>query len=349
MLVKTATGSYGVSYRWNDAGTDATLVADEGENFTVALTQNGAPYTQNWRIPSRSECLSCHTAQGGHALSFNTRQLNRAENMNGYIGNQLSLLQSAGYFNNTVESPNLLPRHFRPDETTVPSEARARSYLAVNCAYCHKAGGTAAPAAWDGRHELTLDATGLINGTATNNGGSALNKLIVPGDTTHSVVLNRIALTNGFTRMPPLGSNELDSTNIALLTDWITNSLPTRQTYADWRLAQFASSTSPAGDPTADPDGDGFANAAEFLALTNPSSGASFTMPTTSAAAGNVTLSFTVPANRSALIETSSNLAAWSLWDVPGNSGNAQPGGAMSLSGPMQLPLQFFRLRLQEK
>ena len=70
--------------------------------------------------------------------------------------------------------------------------------------------------------ELTLAQTGLINGNAANNGGNPLNKLIVPGDTAHSIVLNRMAVTNGFTRMPPIATNELDQTNIALVTDWIT-------------------------------------------------------------------------------------------------------------------------------
>ena len=122
------------------------------------------------------------------------------------------------------------------------------------------------PHVWaDMRSQLLVDATGLINGIAVNNGGNTANKLIVPGDLTHSIVLNRMAVANGFTRMPPLASNELDQTNIALVTEWI-HALPGRQTYADWRLATFGSGNSPAGDPAADPDGDGRDNTAEFLA-----------------------------------------------------------------------------------
>ena len=230
LLVKNASGAYGVSYQWNAAGTEATLVPDGGADFDLSLTVSGAPYTQHWRIPSRAECLACHTPQAGHALSFTTRQLNLTNTINGFTGNQLTLLHSAGYFANAPGSPNVLPRHLRPDETAYPVEARARSYLAVNCAYCHKDGGTAAPAAWDGRPEITLDATGLIYGAASNNGGSSANRLIVPGDTTHSIVLNRMAVANGFTRMPPLGSSELDQMNIALITEWIATSLPSRQT-----------------------------------------------------------------------------------------------------------------------
>ena len=116
VLVKNATGSYGVSYRWNVGQTDATLVADAGENFDINVVENGIPRVQHYRIPSRGECIVCHTPQAGHALSFNTRQLNQSASMNGFTGNQLSLLHSAGYFTNTPDSPNLLPRHVRPNE-----------------------------------------------------------------------------------------------------------------------------------------------------------------------------------------------------------------------------------------
>jgi mono/diheme cytochrome c family protein len=337
-----------VSYRWNDAGSEASLVPDGGADFDVGVTVSGSPYVQRWHVPSRAECLACHTPQAGHALSFTTRQLNRGGEMNGFGGNQLDLLRNAGYFANPPDSPNLLPRHIGPDETTYPVEARARSYLAVNCAYCHKNGGTAAPAVWDGSPELLLEATGLVNGAASNNGGNPANKLIVPGDTAHSVVLNRMAVTNGFTRMPPLATSELDQVNIALIADWITNSLPNRQTYADWRLAQFGSSNSPEGEGTFDADADGSTNTAEFLAGTQPRHGASFLIPQVGFSGPTASITFDVPANRSVLIETSVNLATWSLWDAPGNAGLPLPGGPLTISGPALGPKQFFRLRLLE-
>jgi hypothetical protein len=73
LLVKNAGGAYGVSYRWNVAGTEATLVEDGGVNFPLAITEGGSPAPQTWRIPSRAECMVCHTPQAGHALSFNTQ------------------------------------------------------------------------------------------------------------------------------------------------------------------------------------------------------------------------------------------------------------------------------------
>lgn len=353
LLVKTATGCYGVSYRWNAAGTEATLVGDGGDEFAVNITVGGAPHAQQWRIPSRAQCVSCHSPQAGHALSFTTRQVNRAHTIHGFAGNQLDLLRDGGYFANSPESPNVLPRHLRPDETRLdgtdwPLEARARSYFAVNCAYCHAGAGGTAPTPWDGRPELTLAQTGLINGAVGNNGGNPLNKLVVPGDTAHSVVLNRMAAANGFTRMPPLGSNELDPVNIALITNWITQALPGRQSYAQWRLAQFGSGVTPEGDPDWDADGDGRTNLDEFVGGTQPLNTSSFLVSQITATGPNLTLSFHVPADRSFQVETSTDLTTWSLWDIPGNHGLPQPAGPISLTAPLISPQQFFRLRLWE-
>ena len=347
LLVKTASGSYGVSYRWNEAQTEATLVPSEGVSFPLTVTENGVPRTQTWQIPGRAACLVCHTPQAGHALSFNTRQLNRVETIHGFTGNQLDLLHEAGYLTNTPPPANTLPRHPALDDTSYPIDTRARAYLAVNCAYCHHTGGTA-PTAWDGRPELTLAATGLINGAANNNGGDPLNRLIVPGDIAHSIVRNRVAAANGFTRMPPLGTNELDPGAIALLDAWIAQSLPERQTYAEWRLAEFGSDTSPAGASDADPDGDGATNWAEFLGGTSPVEGAGLLSPQLSADGSTVTLTFEIPENRSFRVETSTDLGTWTLWNVPGNDGTVRAGGLVTLAGSLDGPRRFFRLRLNE-
>lgn len=347
LLVKTADGAYGVSYRWNEAQTDATLVPSEGVTFPLTVVENGLIRTQAWEIPGRAACLVCHTPQAGHALSFNTRQLNRVEPIHGFTGNQLDLLHAGGYFANTPPSPHTLPRHPSLDDTSHPVDTRARAYLAVNCAYCHQDGGTA-PTAWDGRPELALAHTGLVNGAVNNNGGDPLNRLLVPGDPARSVILGRVAASNGFTRMPPLGSSELDQKAIALLATWVTDSLPARQDYAGWRIANFGSATSPAGAADADPDGDGAANWAEFVAGTSPLQAAALLTPAISADGSVATLSFDIPENRSFQIETSTDLATWIPWPVPGNDGTVRPGGRVTVSGPIDSPRRFFRLRIAE-
>jgi hypothetical protein len=149
--------------------------------------------------------------------------------------------------------------------------------------------------------------------------------------------------------MPPIASNELDQRSVSLLTEWINSTaLINRQTYADWRLAQFGSSSSPQGDPSFDADGDGHSNREEFLAQTDPHNGALFFQPRLAPGGPGLTLGFTIPPNRSWQIEASPDLATWSLWNVPGNQGLPSAGGPVSITVPLLDTKQFFRLRLWE-
>ncbi|MFD0895825.1 PQQ-dependent sugar dehydrogenase [Luteolibacter ambystomatis] len=348
VLVRNGTGIYGVSYRWNDAGTEATLVPDEGVDFDLNVIENNTPRVQRWHIPSRSECMNCHSVNGGFALGFDTRQLNLDGAIHDFTGNQLALLQNGGYFTGTLPSPNMLPRHLRPDETAFPLEGRVRSYLAVNCSYCHR--NNAIPTAnWDGRAALPLDETGLINGQPFNAGTDALNKLIVPGDTGHSVLFKHLTAGDGFSRMPPVASNELDQASIALVSNWITQDLPIRQNYASWRLASFGSSTSPRGEAGADPDKDGQNNREEYLTGTPPTDPNAKPVPALKITGHRASLSFNLPPARSFQVETSPDLKTWHPWNIPGNGGLPAKGGTSTLDGPIAPgDRHFFRVIIRE-
>jgi len=341
VLVKTDTGTYGVSYRWNEAQTEATLVEDAGTEFDLAIDDHGTPRTQRWQIPGRTSCLTCHTPQGGHALSFNTRQLNRDGSIFGYSGNQLDLLAANGFLHNTPDPVATLERHIRPDETGHPLEQRVRSYFAVNCAYCHQQGGSVS-GFWDGRAHLTLEQTGLIHGAAVNNGGDPLKKYVVPGDSSRSLVLHRMAGSNGFGRMPPLGTTELDPANLQLVTDWIHEA---RELYAGWRDGHFAA-LDPNGAKTADPDGDGVNNYDEYLLGSSPVSGAN----PWQAAIADGKLTFLRKAHRYYAIETSDTLGDWQPWSIPAIDRAYQSGDTLT---EIPLPVspggkRFFRFQVSE-
>ena len=343
VLVRNATGAYGVSYRWNDAQTEATLVEDGGADFPLTVSVNGVPTTQQWRIPSRSQCMSCHTPVAGTALSFNTRQLNRPYTINGVTGNQLDLLKQMGYLTNDPGAPSTLPHHPSLTDTTVPLEGRVRAYLDVNCSYCHQPGG--AGPSWDGRSMLTLDETGLIHGTVSvaQNPG---DELIDPGDAVHSAVLSRIAVTNGYTRMPPLASSVIDQDAVALLTAWIGAELPSHPLYETWRDARFTAND-PAGAKDADPDGDGLSNYEEYLLGSDPHSPQGSWQAILDPSAGN--LRFLRKAFRTYQIETSTDMNQWIPWDVPQNTASYGTSDHMeSIPLGTQGPRRFFRFKVAE-
>ena len=266
-LVRNASGSYGISYRWNSVNsgeqTDARLAVDDGEAFPVDITLDGASQSITWEIPSRAACMTCHTPEAGHALSFNTRQLNAPGSVAGISGNLLQVLGTAGYLNGAPADPAALPRHLRPGESEQSLEARVRSYLDVNCAYCHKDGGTGG-GNWDGRAHLSLLETGLLGGVTVDAPLHPEDRLVVAGNIPRSILFNRIAGAHGYTRMPPLATAEPDLEAAELIAAWIKQEVHPYASYGEWRESRFGGLTSPEGEPSANSDGDRLDNFGEW-------------------------------------------------------------------------------------
>src|SRR5262249_37669811 len=153
---------------------------------------------------SRDACNTCHTERGGGALGFNTRQLNRAAP--GRTANQLTELAAAGYLDQTaISNLSQLPALADPSDATLPIETRARAYLDANCSQCHQPRGTAL-GAFDARSSTPLSLAGIVNGTLFTGSVTSADRVVVPGDEAHSMLLRRMA-GNGVGRMPPVGTN----------------------------------------------------------------------------------------------------------------------------------------------
>lgn len=343
IIVKTADDTYGLSYKWRADQSDAELVSEEGLSELIPTSSPA----QVWRYPSRTECRVCHTAVGGHALGFNTHQLNRTHPYGSLTPNQLDALKDAGYFTTGTSpaSTNTLPAFAPGDDPASSLEWRVRSYLDVNCSQCHQPGGGSI-GNWDARATTPTDSASLINALLVNNGGDPATRWCVPGDSSRSMVLKRITGSFG-QRMPPLATNERDLAAEAMITAWINSELPARESFSQWQVAEFGSTSNPDAQATENPDGDTRDNTLEFLLGSDPQS----TDPPYSAS-GSVdeslySLTFQHPANRSVLIETSDDFLNWSLWDAPGNAtifpSNTQQ---RTITGPRPESKGFFRLRL---
>lgn len=348
-LVRNATGAYGVSYRWGSPQTDASLAESNGENFPVGITLDGQPTTIEWQIPSRTSCMTCHTPEAGHALSFNTLQLNRSGSIGGVTGNFISTLSLAGYLQGFGGDPAALPHHLRPDETAYSKEARVRSYLDVNCSYCHQAGGTGG-GHWDGRSLLTLAQTGLINIAPLEAPAQTGDLLVVPGQANHSIIYNRLAAANGYSRMPPLATTEVDYEGAQLIAEWIAGEVSPYTTYAGWRLAKFGSSASPQGEPDSDADGDSMSNLLEYLTHTNPNNPADLWKPVFRRDGDHVSYDFTGLGDRRVQVLRSDDLHVWTPWLVPGNEGvPLETGTSHTLEGAVAPGNEFFRFKIEER
>jgi uncharacterized repeat protein (TIGR03806 family) len=354
LMRDASSGAYGVTYRWGDSSTNATLVDTTGFDESFVINDGGTLRTQAWHYPARSECLQCHTFAGGLAPGFNTPQLNRDFLYpNGVTDNQLRSLNNARYFSATVSNLHRL-RFLAPlDNEDVSVEQRVRSYLSVNCVHCHQPSAQAPnSASFDGRLFTPLSQARLVNYPVVNSGGNTNARVIVPGSIPDSLLLSRIAVRGG-SQMPPLDTSIVDTQAIALVRRWITNDLASYQSLADWQQTFFGSTNAPEAAAGADPDVDNAPNSLEWLTGTDPTNTLDFWAIAVQRAGDSIQIAYPRRANRGFEVQwksDASSTSAWQFLNVPVNRPflSSTNGTTRVPDGVTNGPVRFYRARVFE-
>ena len=87
----------GYSYAWNREQTEAHLVGSEGRDASVEISlADGGKRRLDWRFPSRSECMVCHSRAANFVLGLSTLQMNKEHDYGGVTANQLEALHYLG-------------------------------------------------------------------------------------------------------------------------------------------------------------------------------------------------------------------------------------------------------------
>ena len=184
----------GYSYAWNEAGTDAELVAGN----RVAQLAGG----KSWYFPSTADCTACHTPAAGYTLGLEAKQLAGR-------GDALARLEAR------LETPI--------DRAALGTlvAADARSYLHVNCSMCHREGSaTGSVVELDLRVDTPLAKTGLCKEPQAGTFDLPDARIVAPGDPSRSVLLSRMR-TLDERRMPKLATRVVDETGVAAVEAWI--------------------------------------------------------------------------------------------------------------------------------
>jgi hypothetical protein len=190
-----ALGWSGFTYRWNAAGTDASLLSDTV--WTVNWPMDDGS-THAHQYPSRAHCRSCHHTSMGPLLGVRSEQLARWNDYNGMIADQLQTLSALGVA--PVSSATPFVSAHQPGETV---ERRVRGYMAGNCAHCHNPQYLSVK---DLRYTTPLAQTNLCSS-------------ITPGDPAGSRVYQLVTSRPG---MPCLGTIAVDPLADQLFASWIS-------------------------------------------------------------------------------------------------------------------------------
>ncbi len=199
----------GYSYRWNEEGTDAILVDAPGDSRLP------------WPIHGRAECSRCHNTWSGFALGFQPEQLETVSGQPSRSAVVALGLATDDYFERSEAK-------LAAARSEVELEHQARVWLHANCAHCHRRHGGGSVALMLNL-DLTLAGTNLIDEPPLRGDfGLPDARLVVPGDPTRSILLNRL-LRHGSGHMPVIGARNPDPEGLRLLWDWIASLPPSEE------------------------------------------------------------------------------------------------------------------------
>jgi hypothetical protein len=189
--------------------------------------------------------MMCHSREANFALSLNEGQLNHGDQLGqwerlGLLAVDLPAYERGRRAGNSggrgmrpqpgqrrpppttllPRSPEWLTRYVPVTATAAPLEARARTYLAVNCAHCHTQNG-------GGNSVMNFEWTASIErmvafGQKPQHGDFDLvdARIMAAGDAGRSVLVPRVAM-RGPGQMPPVGSRVPDTEGVRVLAEWI--------------------------------------------------------------------------------------------------------------------------------
>jgi uncharacterized repeat protein (TIGR03806 family) len=224
----------GYSYRWDDDQKDAQLVESQGLTTTIEVIDSTAPEgkrLQQWKFPSRMECIRCHNPWAEFTLAFNIPQLNRDHQYAQGSTNQLRAFKRAEILTETelakktpnaisVLNPEYAPRLTDPKARDTDINLRARSYLHTNCAHCHRSNGGGA-AKIHVPFDTSIHETKALGERPTQGSFGLHNaQILAASDPYRSIMYLRMAKV-GPGHMPRLGSSIVDQQGVVLIHDWI--------------------------------------------------------------------------------------------------------------------------------
>jgi putative heme-binding domain-containing protein len=226
----------GYTYAWRDDGTDADLVPTDGAEKWIPVADPLSPggrREQLWTFHSRNQCLVCHNSWSEYTLAFSPGQLNGAGHRGGANAeNQLVRFSRQGIIRRLGKDNQPLPPFdpesilnqpvvCNPEHSAHPLELRARSYLHVNCAHCHRFGGGGGQVVLELDVSRPLDKTGILDEPPKQGDfGIPDARILAPGSPQRSILMYRMAKF-GRGRMPHLGSELPDFRGLELMEDWI--------------------------------------------------------------------------------------------------------------------------------
>lgn len=214
-----------LTYVWNVEQTEAYLEI-AGRSVPVSWKdENGILKNVNYSVPNLVQCKSCHEFNGKlMPIGPTARQLNKPMNYEHETLNQLIKWQSEGLLTALPPSSEWPMVPVWNDPKSGSLNDRARAWLEINCAHCHRAEG---PAKNTGLYLTYFESDEYKLGinkppVAAGRGSGGLKYSIVKGKPDESILLHRISSLDPGVMMPEVGRKMNHDEGIELIRQWIS-------------------------------------------------------------------------------------------------------------------------------
>src|SRR5690606_12969306 len=223
VLLRQETGWEAWAYVWNETQTEAELkIAGAKIPMEIPLP-DGRIEAITYAVPNKAQCKGCHEVAGEiEPIGPKARNLNHAFAYPEGEENQLARWASAGILTGLPDAGDIPAV---PDwlDASAALDARARAWLDINCAHCHRAEGPASNSGlfltWGEQDPVALGIG--KRPVAAGRGAGHLKVDIAPGDPDASILIYRVESTEPGVMMPELGRSLSEPRAIALLREWV--------------------------------------------------------------------------------------------------------------------------------
>ncbi len=226
LLIKEANEWKAITYVWNDEQTEAFLEIAGDDRQVEFIDEAGKKQQVRYVIPNQNQCKGCHNVNDLlKPIGPTVAQLNGKLKYSPGTNNQIDYWKAHKMLLNVPAKSAIPKMAVWNDPTTGDLNSRARAYLDVNCAHCHRREG---PAQSSGlfldKEEKDPTAIGINKAPVAAGKGSGGRMVdILPGDANASILWYRMQTQAPGERMPELGRNLIHAEGLALIKDWIEN------------------------------------------------------------------------------------------------------------------------------
>ncbi len=214
------------AYLWNEEQSDAELKIAGARVEIATIDESGEPVSFTYSVPNKNQCKGCHQLDGEIVpLGPKARNLNFEFQYDDGPANQLEHWKEAGLLEGLPTPMTAIDAVPDWRDESADLNARARAWLDVNCAHCHRREG---PASNSGLYLTWGEAIGPALGVhkrpvAAGRGSGDRLFDIAPGDPDGSILNFRVESTEPGIMMPELGRAREDAAAAALLREWVSS------------------------------------------------------------------------------------------------------------------------------